>query len=83
MNINFTLAEAYLYQGKTKEALEVYGAIEKILGPSNDLIVHKHKLYLRLGEDEKAIAEIQKLIDQNPANIQFYILLADLYENEG
>ena len=80
---NFTLAEAYLYQGKTKEALEVYGAIEKTLGPSNDLIVHKHKLYLRLGEDEKAIAEIQKLIDQNPANIHFYILLADLYENKG
>ena len=80
---HFTLAEAYLYQGKIKEALEVYDAIEKILGPSTDLIVHKHKLYLRLGESEKAITEIQKLIEQNPANIHFYGLLADLYENEG
>ena len=80
---HFTLAEAYLYQGKIKEALEVYDAIEKILGPSTDLIIHKHKLYLRLGESEKAIAEIQKLIDQDPANIHFYGLLADLYENEG
>ena len=80
---HFTLAEAYLYQGKTKEALEVYDAIEKILGPSTDLIIHKHKLYLSLGEGEKAIAEIQKLIDQDPANIGFYGLLADLYENEG
>lgn len=80
---HFTLAEAYLYQGKIKEALEVYDAIEKILGPSTDLIVHKHKLYLKLGESEKAIAEIQKLIDQNPTNIYFYGLLADLYENEG
>ena len=80
---HFTLAEAYLYQGKIKDALEVYDAIEKILGPSNDLIIHKHKLYLRLGEPEKAIAEIQKLIDQNPADIGYYGLLADLYENEG
>ncbi len=80
---HFTLAEAYLYQGKINEALEVYDAIEKILGPSADLIIHKHKLYLRLGESDKAIAEIQKLIDQNPANIDYYRLLADLYENEG
>ena len=80
---HFTLAEAYLYQGKIKDALEVYDAIEEILGPSDDLIIHKHKLYLRLGESEKAIAEIQKLIDQNPANIGYYGLLAELYENEG
>jgi tetratricopeptide (TPR) repeat protein len=80
---HFTLAEAYLYQGKIKDALEVYDAIEKILGPSTDLIIHKHKLYLRLGESKKAIAEIQKLIDQNPANVLYYGLLADFYENEG
>ena len=79
----FTLAEAYLYQGRIKDAIEVYDAIEKILGPSDDLIIHKHKLYLRLGETEKAIAEIQKLIDQNPANIRYYGLLADLYVNKG
>lgn len=80
---HFTLAEAYLYQGKIKDALEVYGTIEKILGPSADLIIHKHRLYLRLGESEKAIAEIQKLIDQNPADVKYYSLLAELYENEG
>ena len=57
--------------------------LKKYWGPSTDLIVHKHKLYLKLGESEKAIAEIQKLIDQNPTNIYFYGLLADLYENEG
>ena len=80
---HFTLAEAYLYQGKIKDALEVYGAIEKILGPSADLIVHKHRLYLRLGETDKAIGEIQKLIDQNPTDVRYYGLLAELYENEG
>lgn len=80
---HFTLAETYLYQRKIKEAIEVYDEIEKILGPSADLIVHKHKLYLRLGETGKAITEIQKLIDQNPTNAQYYGLLADLYENEG
>jgi len=80
---HFTLAEAYLYQGKIKDALDVYTTIEKILGPSADLIIHKHRLYLRLGDSENAIAEIQKLIDLNPTDVKYYALLAELYENEG
>ena len=79
----FTLAEAYLYQGKIKEALKVYDAIEEILGPTEELTIHKHRLYLRLGQTDNAIAEIQKLIDQNPADVRYYGFLAELYENEG
>ncbi len=79
----FTLAEANLYQGKISEAIEIYDKIEEKLGATEELTLHKHRLYLQLNEPEKAVAEVQKLIDENPKEVRYYGILAELYENEG
>lgn len=78
---HFTLAESLLYQGKLKEALEVYDDIEETLGATEELVIHKHKLYLQIDDSESAIKEIKKLIEKNPKEVKYYGILAELYEN--
>lgn len=38
---------------------------------------------MQLGKKDKAIAEVQKLIDANPKDVHGYTMLAELYQNTG
>lgn len=82
-NYIFNLAEVYLYQGKLKESLPLYNRIEDRMGLSEELIMHKNKIHMQLGQPDSAVAEMQKLINSNPAEPRFYGILADIYEDMG
>lgn len=77
------LAETMLYQDKVKEAIAVYDKLENLLGLNEELSIHKHRLYVQIGDDENAVKEIQKLIDKFPNEIRNYGVLAEYYENKG
>lgn len=79
----FSLAEVYLYQGKLKESLPLYDKIEERMGLSEELILHKNKIHMQLGQPDSAIVEMQKLIDSNPSEPRYYGILADIYEEMG
>ena len=79
----FSLAEIYLYQGKLKESLPIYSEIELQMGISEELLLHKNKIYLELNQTDSAVAEIQKLIEFNPREVRYYGILAEIYENLG
>ncbi len=79
----FSLAEVYLYQGKLQESLPLYNEIENQMGISEELILHKNKIYLELNQIDSAISEMQKLIDTNPREVRYYGILAEIYENTG
>lgn len=82
-NYLFNLAEVYLYQGKLRESLPLYNRIEDRMGLSEELIMHKNKIHIQLGQPDSAIVEMQKLIDSNPTEPRYYGILADLYEEMG
>lgn len=77
------LAETMLYQNKVREAITVYDKIENVLGLNEELSIHKHRLYVQIGDDENAVKEIQRLIDKFPNEIRNYGVLAEYYENKG
>ena len=79
----FSLAEVYLYQGKLQESLPLYDAIEEQMGISEELILHKNKIYLELNQIDSAISEMHKLIEVNPREVRYYGILAEIYENTG
>lgn len=79
----FSLAEVYLYQGKLKETLPLYDRLEERMGLSEELIMHKNKIHIQLGQPDSAITEMQKLIDKDPNEPRYYGILADIYEEVG
>lgn len=82
-NYIFSLAEVYLYQGKLKETLPLYNRLEERMGISEELIMHKNKIHIQLGQPDSAVAEMYKLINSNPTEPRFYGILADLYTELG
>lgn len=79
----FVLAENYLILDKKNEALKVYGDIQKSIGNTEELAMHKQNLYLQLGQIDNAILEIEDLLKDHPNNAAYYGLLAELYEEKG
>ncbi len=66
-----------------KEALKLYNRIEEKIGISEEISIQKEKIYLRLENVDKAVEEIQKLIDAFPDVPKYYRLLAELYEADN
>jgi len=61
-------------------AIAVYDQVEKSVGVSEEMTVQKQKLYMKLGKIDKAIAELQKLVDSDPQEPRYYQLLAEMYQ---
>lgn len=64
---------------KTGEALDVLNRLEKVTGPQMELSVQKQRIYLKEGKLDLAVAEIQKLIDSNPGEARYHLLMAEVY----
>jgi tetratricopeptide (TPR) repeat protein len=64
---------------KTGDALDILNRLEKVTGPQMELSVQKQRIYLKEGKLDLAVAEIQKLIDSNPEEPRFYLLMAEVY----
>lgn len=62
-----------------KSALKVYDLQEKRMGVSEGLIRRKHALYYGMRDDKRAAAEIQRLIDAYPTEVDYRYDLADFY----
>lgn len=76
-------ASALLYAEKYEEAVKVYNKVEEIVGVSEEMTIQKQRIYLSIKEFDKAIAEIQKLIDAYPEVPSYYGLMAEMYSAKG
>ncbi|MCC7303707.1 MAG: tetratricopeptide repeat protein [Bacteroidia bacterium] len=74
----FRLGEIYLLSGKYEKALTVYNKLEERTGVYEELSVTKQKIWLRLGNVEKAVAEIRRLSEQNPNEPRYVLMMANL-----
>ncbi|PCJ00639.1 MAG: hypothetical protein COB15_02380 [Flavobacteriales bacterium] len=79
IDLYFDLAGMQLYSGKYKESIKTFNQIEKQMGISEEISVQKEKIYVKLGDIDKAANEIQMLINEYPDNLKYQVLLADLY----
>lgn len=81
-NEEYLLKAAFLYQknGKYKEALAV---LDQLIAKSYDeeLVMQQQQIYLKMNDLPGAVKVTQSLIDKNPSEARFVVLMADLYEN--
>ena len=61
------MASALLYAEKPAEAIKVYDKLETKTGINKNLSMQKARLYQRMNKNDKAVVELLKLIDSNPA----------------
>lgn len=59
----YDLAAANLYLERGKEAIEVYNALEQRIGLDPELSLQKQRILMLMGQQEKALDEINKLIE--------------------
>ena len=83
IDLYYEYASSLLMSGKYKKAIAVYDDIEKRTGSSEEVSLQKQRIYLKLGQLDKAAKEIEKLIQQNPNEAKYYGLLAELYGANG
>ncbi|MFI5158199.1 MAG: tetratricopeptide repeat protein [Sphingobacteriales bacterium] len=77
-------AKVLYYEQKYDEALSVYDQIIKMNGGLDDnVLAGRQKIYLKQGKVDQAAAEIHQMIDANPSEIRYYLLLAELYNSNN
>jgi len=79
LDILFRLAQLYQKNQKYREALKYYNKIEERVGFNEQIGILKKMTYTRLGEQEKAIDQVKKLIEHFPDEARYYGMLAELY----
>lgn len=65
------------------QALKAYDALESENGLSEEVIRHKHVLYVQMGNKRKAAQELERLIEAFPRETEYRHLLAEFYLKSG
>lgn len=68
---------------KYDEAIAALDLLEKKLGFNEQIVMTRQQIYSAAGQKEKAVGEINKLIEFNPQDTRYYGLMADLYMDQG
>jgi tetratricopeptide (TPR) repeat protein len=79
----FQLASSYIFKGDYDSAIKIFDDIEKRVGVNEEISLQKQMLYMEMGKTKEAIAEIEKLVEFNPGEIQYLGVLAELYDKAG
>ena len=80
---SFNLAITLLQQNDLKGALKVYNQMEEHYGIVEEVSLQKELIYVKLDDLDKAANELEKLIEFNPYEVRYYVLLAELYLANG
>ncbi len=79
VELNFELANAYADNGELQKAVDAIDELEKSAGVSEMLTLNKFRLYSMMNKKQKAFDEIQQIIDRNPNDPRYRVLMGDLY----
>ena len=77
------LIDAYLLTENYDKALEKMELLEQQVGQNEFITEQKLNVMKRQGQDKKLVAELEKLIAQNPESPRYYNMLAQLYTEQG
>ena len=73
------LVNLYIYSGKFTEAINALNQLETSLGVMEEISVQKSRLYEQLNKKEEAEKELQNLVDKNPGETRYLLILAEFY----
>jgi tetratricopeptide (TPR) repeat protein len=79
----FDKANAYFIGKKYEDALSVYKQLEQLTGLNEDIVANRQKVYLRMGKVDLAASEMEQMIDADPGQIRYYLLLSEIYNSNN
>ena len=79
LDYSFDKANALFMMGNADEALIQYNALEKQVGLTDQVLQGRQKIYLKKNDINKAVADLEQLIKNNPSDVRYYLFLGDLY----
>jgi tetratricopeptide (TPR) repeat protein len=79
----FELANVYADNGDLQAAIDALNKLERAVGVSQEITLNKFRLYYLMDEKERAFGEIRQIIEQNPTDIRFLIVMGDLYLDDN
>lgn len=65
---------------KYKEAIDVYNLLEQKTGVQEELIFQKQPLYIKLGDVDASVKDIEKLVKLNPSEPRYIGLIGEVYQ---
>ncbi|MBN4072412.1 tetratricopeptide repeat protein [Crocinitomix catalasitica] len=81
IDVKYQYAEALIYAGRPQKAIDMLNEIEVETGKIPEVSLTKHDLYCELEDFEAAEQELQALIDENPLDLENYLIIADYFLN--
>jgi len=79
VDLYFELANVYGDNGELDKAIQSLNTLQKYTGVSDAITLNKFRLNNMMDKKERAFEEIQSVIDKNPDNIRYKLLMGDLY----
>lgn len=83
IDAHYEMAGIMVRAGNFNAAINEYNKIEKKIGVVEDIILQKELIYVNMNKIDKAVEELNKLIDSNPGESRYYGMLAELYQANG
>lgn len=77
------LAGLYIQKGERNKAIEAYNKLENFTGLNEELSLEKFQLYLEMGREKEALAEIDRLMKKYLGESRFRVLLGRAYMQMG
>jgi tetratricopeptide (TPR) repeat protein len=81
--VYFRLVYTLVRMGEPLKAIKVLDEMEKKKGISEEITIKKQTVYEALGDNKKAAAELKKLADKYPYNIDYQHIAAEYYQKLG
>ena len=78
-DVYMSLYNLYSEENDYAKALEVLNALERIEGKSLKISLDKHMQYVQSYDLDNAVSLVQQLIEENPDDVSFYLLLGETY----
>lgn len=79
----FELAFQQIKSEDYKAALKTYDALEYKIGFNENIAIQKQRLYIKMDDFDNAIGEINRLIESDPENPEYYQGLAEIYRTNN
>jgi tetratricopeptide (TPR) repeat protein len=79
LDYSFDKANALFMMGSLDESLVLYNNLEAKVGLTDQVLQGRQRIYLKRGNIKKAVADLDQLIKNNPADVRYYLYLGDLY----
>ena len=79
-DVHNMLQKAYIHVGDYKHALAIQDRLDSIIGYNAISAMQRYRLNAMLSNNQQAVYEVERYLEEDPDNMQFQVFRAQLYE---